>query len=162
MPEKIFRIDVRGIEELKRNIQAVRAGFPAWLAAANRETAEEIQHIAQRNIKSIDAYATGLMSSSVEVASSPAGLVWTVGTKVKYGPYVEFGTRPHWPPLDAIRKWCQVRGIPESAAFLIARKISRVGTPERPWLYPAFLEGMKNHANRVRNAVQGGLQKLLA
>jgi hypothetical protein len=158
----VFKADLRGIEQVRRNINAVRAGFPEWLAAANEQTAEEIANLARRNIKSIDAYATGAMYAGIQVSSSPGGLVFTVGCTEKYAPYVEMGTRPHFPPLDAIREWCRVRGIPESAAFPIARQIARRGLPERPFLFPAMYVGMRNHVNRVRNFVQGGLRKLLA
>src|SRR5262245_5044325 len=158
----VFKIDLRGIDEVRRNINAVRAGFPDWLAGANEQTANYIADLARRNIRNIDAYATGAMYAGIQVSSSPGGLVFTVGCKEKYAPYVELGTRPHWPPLDAIREWCRVRGIPETAAFPIARAIARRGLPERPFLYPAFYQGMREHVNRVRAFVNGGLRKLLA
>src|SRR5262245_3364065 len=158
----VFKVDLRGVDDVRRNINAVRSGFPEWLAAANERTANEIADLARRNIKNIDAYATGAMYAGIQVTSSPGGLVFTVGCTEKYAPFVEMGTRPHFPPLDAIREWCRVRGIPESAAFPIARQIARRGLPERPFLFPAFYQGMRQHANRVRAAVQGGLRKLLA
>src|SRR3954471_3862185 len=110
----VFRADLRGIEDVRRNIQAVNAAFPDWLAEANSDTAEEIAAFARRNIKDIDAYATGKMSGGIEVRHSPGGLVFAVGCTMEYAPYVEFGTRPHFPPVEAIREWCRVRGIPES------------------------------------------------
>lgn len=57
-----------------------------------------------------------------------------------YWKYIEDGTRPHWPPVDAIRRWIEVKPViprpmangklptPSQLAFLIGRKISRVGT----------------------------------
>ena len=50
-----------------------------------------------------------------------------------YGPAVESGTRPHWPPLDVISTWAShVLNLsgPEAdlAAFFIGRNISKVGT----------------------------------
>ena len=50
-----------------------------------------------------------------------------------YGAAVEWGTKPHWPPLDVISTWAShvldLSG-PQAdlAAFFIGRKISRVGT----------------------------------
>ncbi len=158
----IFKVDFRGLDGIAKNILAVRNGFPEWAAAANAETAEEIRSLAQRNIREIDAIATGKMQAGVEVTYSKAGLVYAVGTKAAYGPFVELGTRPHFPPLDAIREWCRVRGIDEKAAFPIARAISRRGLPERPWLRPAFLAGIVQHANRIRIAVNDGLRSKLA
>lgn len=54
-----------------------------------------------------------------------------------YAADVEFGTRPHWPPISALQGWAQRHGIP---AFLVARAISRRGTKARPFLMPAYRE----------------------
>lgn len=57
-----------------------------------------------------------------------------------YWKYIEDGTRPHWPPLSAIRQWIDVKPViprpfsngklpsPDQLAFLISRKIATVGT----------------------------------
>ena len=57
-----------------------------------------------------------------------------------YWKYIEDGTHPHWPPVDAIRRWIEVKPViprpmdngrlptDDQLAFLIGRKISRVGT----------------------------------
>ena len=57
-----------------------------------------------------------------------------------YWKYVEEGTRPHWPPKDAILHWVEVKPViprpdakgripsPKSLAFLISRKIAKKGT----------------------------------
>lgn len=162
LAKPIFRVDLRGIDGMQRNIRLVRENFPELLAAANEKTAKKIQQTAQRNIKQIDAIATGKMYGGIEIASSPGGLVFAVGCTAKYAPYVEFGTKPHWPPLSAIREWCRVKGIPERAAFPIARAIARRGLPERPFLYPAALDAMRDHVNTIRSYVTRGLKGLLA
>lgn len=58
-----------------------------------------------------------------------------------YWKYLEHGTAPHWPPIDAIRKWIEVKPViprpgpdgriptPAQLALLISRKISEDGTP---------------------------------
>ena len=57
-----------------------------------------------------------------------------------YWKYVEEGTKPHWPPVDAILHWVQVKPViprpgadghiptQKQLAYLIGRKISEVGT----------------------------------
>ena len=158
----VYKIDLRGMDQITRNINNVRRLMPEALAEANEETADEIAKFARRNVRDIDAVATGDLSKSIEVTSSPGGLVFAVGSKMKYAPYVEFGTRPHFPPLDAIREWCRVRGIDEGAAYPIARAIAERGLPERPFLAPALFLGMRSHVNRVRRIVDRRLRKLLA
>lgn len=57
----------------------------------------------------------------------------------KYAIYLERGTKPHFPPIDAIKKWIKIKPVLPRAikgklptenqlAYLIGRKISRVGT----------------------------------
>lgn len=58
----------------------------------------------------------------------------------EYWKYVEEGTRPHWPPKNAILHWIAVKPViprpdekgripsPQSLAFLISRKIAKKGT----------------------------------
>lgn len=57
-----------------------------------------------------------------------------IGPAMAYADCVEFGTRPHWPPPEPIRYWVQrVKRVSAEdvvrVAFLVSRKISRVGTP---------------------------------
>lgn len=55
-------------------------------------------------------------------------------TKIKityadYGRYVDGGRLPggKMPPINSIKNWCQVKGIPESMAFPIAKSIAKKG-----------------------------------
>ena len=67
-----------------------------------------------------------------------------IGSALKYAPYVEYGTRPHFPPVSALYDWVRKKlGISgekliKSISFLIARKISKVGTYASPYLTPAI------------------------
>lgn len=158
---KAFAIKVTGVDKIKQNVAYLRREFPEYLSAANLETAYEIRDEAQRNIRKHDAFDTGDLYDSIEVTISPKGLSIGVGSTSPYAPFVEFGTRPHFPPLEPIRRWCASRGLPVTAAFPIARKISEVGTPERPFLYPAYKVGIRNHIQRIRKYVKLGLKGLL-
>jgi hypothetical protein len=55
-----------------------------------------------------------------------------------YGVAVRHGTRPHFPPIDALVPWVRVKlRVAEDrvrqVAFLVARKISKVGTKPNPY-----------------------------
>jgi len=60
--------------------------------------------------------------------------VWgMIGTPAVYGESLEYGTKPHFPPVDPIQHWVEKKlgisgGATHSVAFLIARAISRRGT----------------------------------
>lgn len=158
---KFFAVRITGQEKVKKQIDYLRRNFPDWLAAANLETAYEVRDLALQNIRRIDAYDTGELYSSMQVSVSPQGRSVRVLSTAKYAPFIEFGTRPHFPPLEPIRKWCSSRGIDESAAFPIARAIAEHGTPERPFLAPAFKTGTRNHIKRIRQYAKQGMQGLL-
>jgi HK97 gp10 family phage protein len=159
---KAFAVKITGADKIKKNVDYLRRNFPEWLSAANLETAYEVRDESQRNIKRLDAFDTGDLHESMQVVISPQGLSVRVGSTAHYAPFVEFGTRPHFPPLEPIREWCRSRGIDESAAFPIARKIAERGTPERPFLYPAYKVGSRNHVGRIRKLVALGLRGLLS
>lgn len=53
---------------------------------------------------------------------------------VYYGLFVDQGRRPgKFPPLDDIRQWCRLKGIPEDAAYPIAKKIAERGYKAKPF-----------------------------
>jgi HK97 gp10 family phage protein len=63
-----------------------------------------------------------------------------IGTTKTYAPYVEFGTKAHFPPVESLYEWVRRKLAVKdykSVAFLIARKISRTGTRPQPFLFPA-------------------------
>lgn len=74
-----------------------------------------------------------------ETSVTPDNVIGVVGNPTPYAEYVEIGTRPHFPPVAALQDWVEkVLGLSgedaQSAAFLIARKISKVGTkPDGSW-----------------------------
>lgn len=52
-----------------------------------------------------------------------------------YGRYVESGRKPgKFPPIQAIRNWARVKGIDESLAYPIARKIYKFGIKPTPFV----------------------------
>jgi len=85
---------------------------------------------------------TGRLSGSITtVASVRNGVpVVLVGTNVEYGWWVHEGTRPHWPPRDAIARWLAAKGEDPGAALRVQRAIARRGTPPRPFLRQALEE----------------------
>jgi bacteriophage HK97-gp10 putative tail-component len=161
MAKNGLSVKVKGQAEIARNIGYLKRNFPQWLAAANEATAQDIADNAERNIREIDAYDTGELYGSIEIKSAKNGLDYAVGSTAEHAPFIEFGTAPHFPPVDAIRDWCIRKGLPASAAFPIARAISERGLPERPFLRPAFLAAQSEHVNRVRTFAYLGMKGIL-
>ena len=95
----------------------------------------------QDNLILHDRIASGGLLNSVEYRVVQDGQTFEVQLTLQdYWKYIEDGTRPHFPPLDRILEWIRVKPViprpddkgriptPQQLAYLIGRKISRVGT----------------------------------
>lgn len=115
MRNGLERIGVRGEEIVKENIASPYKGKPAAVFTGGL-------------VNSIDhdvAITPGLGGRVVVFAGAPADV---------YSAPVETGTRPHFPPVDALIAWVKQKlGATNEKearriAFAVARKISRRGT----------------------------------
>jgi hypothetical protein len=107
-----------------------------------------IEADARRNVR----HDTRRLMNSIthEIQGRGTRLVGKVGPSVRYGLYVERGSRPHWPPRAALEGWARRHGIP---VFAVQRSIARRGTRARPFLVPAFL---RNAERILRLFAQAG------
>lgn len=126
----MLRTDVR-IQTNKDAAGAVRDGteralLDAGQAGLNRALAE-VPHGATSGL------AQSAFGPEVEQDGS---VVW--GFAAEYSRFVEFGTRPHFPPVDALKRWARRVLGDESAAWPVARKIAEEGTPEQPFVRPGI------------------------
>jgi len=112
------------------------------------------------------AIDTGQLRNNItyEEIITQEGITYRVGTNVSHAPFIEFGTKPHFPPLGdethglirwVIRHMGAAKGKTpvfgkvkkadrvdkaRSIAFAIAKKIAKYGTPPKPFLRPAFIQ----------------------
>lgn len=97
--------------------------------------------------------ASGKLSQSIKGKVKQNGKWLEVSISLEdYWKYIEYGTRPHFPPINAIKQWIKVKPIlprplsngklptTDQLAFLIGRKISKVGTKPRPFLQKSISE----------------------
>lgn len=146
-------IEVKGLIELQRKTEQMVAdlhGVP--ILDAMRDSVLVIQRDAKINAP----VNTGRLRASITPGISAMGdsIEGVVGTNVEYAPYVEFGTKPHFPPILAIAAWVHKKGFAgkfkgrsaageQSIAELyiamqIALKIAARGTKAHQYLQPAF------------------------
>ena len=81
-------------------------------------------------IKLNGAFATGNLYNSVKykVYKDKSEKFHLDVDYVYYGLWIDMGRKPgKQPPLREIQEWCRIKGIPQEAAFPIARKIGRFG-----------------------------------
>lgn len=80
----------------------------------------------QRDIAMNTPVDTGILSAGIQpIVEDLVGSVTPIGEAKKYAPFVEYDTRPHWPPIGAVQGWAHRHGIP---AYLVARSIALHGT----------------------------------
>jgi len=118
--------------------------------------------------------ATGNLGLNQKYFLDFDGRYFTISLELEeYWKYLENGTKPHWPPVNKILEWIKVKPVLPRAdkngkiptenqlAFLISRKISKVGTPATHLLrdtlsefnlvgkvYKAFIEVWKDEEIR--------------
>lgn len=111
------------------------------LGMVMQEYAELLERDYQEELREDGHYATGNLINNMHYIIESGGTSIEVSLSLAdYYKYLEKGTRPHWPPIDAIMQWIKVKRILPSKtydgklptekqlAYLIARKISEVGT----------------------------------
>ena len=115
-------------------------GFPKVAEVLERYGAEFIE-LYKSNLVASGRPASGKLAESLSYHVDLGTNVYAVDISLlEYWKYIENGTRPHFPPISAIREWIRVKPViprpfangklptESQLAFLIARKISRVGT----------------------------------
>lgn len=86
-------------------------------------------------LRAADKDASGRLIRSLryEVVEAAEEL-WLLVEAADYGAYVDAGRLPgKMPPVSKIREWTKLRGIPEKAAWPIARNIGRFGIKPTPF-----------------------------
>ena len=123
-----LKIEIKGLKELQRKAEQMTRDLhgPPMLEAMRRATL-----VVQRAAKINAPVSDGRLRASItpEVRAQAREVVGVVGTNVKYAPYVEFGTRPHWPPFgpdSSLARWSHLHGIENP--YLVARGIAAHGT----------------------------------
>lgn len=93
------------------------------------------------NLLKSDRVASGNLINSIHYQLDFQDTVFTISLNLEdYWKYIEYGTKPHFPPVDKILEWIKIKPVlpypnkngklptPNQLAYLIGRKISEVGT----------------------------------
>lgn len=154
----VIDVEVKGLIELQRKTAQMIADLHgAPIANAMQMSILEVT----RDARMAAPVDTGNLRASIvpDLQMTPAEVQGIVGTAVTYGPYIEFGTKPHFPPVGALIGWVRRHNLAPAGqearvAFLIARKISQRGTKAQPYLVPAFEKNETNIRRRFEGAVE--------
>ncbi len=102
---------------------------------------DEVARIYKGKLKTDGHKATGKLINSIKAYVIIGNTEYTGILRLEdYWKYIEYGTKPHWPPKKALLKWIKAKPViprpdkngitptNDQLAFLIGRKISKVGT----------------------------------
>jgi hypothetical protein len=145
-----MRVDIKveGMEELKKELERMSEEKKVEIRAEVRASALDIMTQAKDNLSAFGAVDTGNLSGSIMVDWEPGGFTAEIGPEAPYGPHVEFGTKPHFPPPDALEAWARHHGF--DSAWPICKLIAKRGIKARPYLLPAFLAIEREFFNRIK------------
>lgn len=154
-------------------LDALRNGFAQAPEVTRRELLAAMTQgtlLVEREAKERTPKVTGKTAASIssDAFATPVGVIGTVGSSQPSLLFVEEGTRPHMPPVDALVPWVRaVLGVERkrerSVAFLVARKIASKGTQAQQPLRDAavttegqVLRMFEDAAGRVAASLAGG------
>lgn len=148
---------VKGLASLRRKLGILTEEEHRAAAIEVKRSLVTIESGAKQRVK-VDQ---GELRNSITHQTSSRGLSGRAGTNKVHGPPTEFGRRPGvMPPVEPIRRWAKRKGIDEDAAFPIALKIAREGTPPAPFLFPAFEEERPRFIRRLQRALDRAHRKV--
>ena len=130
------------------------------------EYGRELRNKYQDNLINSDRLASGELLNSVEYIVEKDNMHISVSLQLaEYWKYVEYDTKPHWPPVDKIKEWIRVKPIlpqpdkngklptPDQLAYLIGRKINELGTTGSNDLHNAVDEVNNWFLEKIEEAI---------
>lgn len=156
-------IDFEGLDQV---LTRCRSWPPEMRQMVGRAIGQGLQMIANagKGIARTEAHDTGRYWASIgaktafgiyEVKHIGSNVVGRVGTRVEYGPYIEWGRRAgrKMPPIWIIEEWAARHGM-AGAGFVIARAIGRRGLRAKHIMERAAREQAKNVVDHIRKTVE--------
>lgn len=144
----------QGFKELQRELKKMSERQAKAVMQETYNSGLDIHRIAKENLYESGAWDTGGagLAGSLMVDRVDGGKAVEVGPTAPHGPYIEFGTKPHFPPFkgrdaEGLEGWAKRHGF--DSVFPICLAIAKHGTPARPYLHPAFLTVVKGFLNRL-------------
>ncbi len=156
--------ELKGLKETQRNMeQAVRDLRGTPMLQAMRDSTLYVTRDAKQNLvgyqsPEVGGVDTGRTRASItpEVRSVGETIEGVVGSNLLSALIQEVGSRPHWPPFQAVETWARRHG---TTAFIVARAISRHGNIPRHFLSRAFESNKDKIEKRLNQAVEGIIKK---
>lgn len=155
----IIDVELRGEIEARQKIEQVITdlnGRPFYNAMM--EAALIVEGSAKRKAPVDRGQLRQSIASEVRTSALGAGdrIIGVVGSNRVYAAAVEFGSRPHWAPIEPLKVWARRHG---ANAYAVQRAIARRGTRAQPYLVPAFEENKLRIVRILGDGVKGIVRK---
>ena len=131
------KIDVIGEREILRALNNLSEEKSRLVKGEVYATGIDVRREAQEKLRDMGTWDLGNLANSIIVDLKEGGMVSETGPEAPYGPHVEYGTRPHFPPPDALEGWARRHGF--ESPWPICKVIAERGLPARPFMFPAWL-----------------------
>ncbi|NBC16712.1 MAG: hypothetical protein GVY18_05260 [Bacteroidetes bacterium] len=146
--------------------QRLQERISAAIEAELRRFGLELERAVVKYLDDNEVNVTGTLRKRVtsEVKRVADSIRLTVGVKLRYAIFVHEGTKPHWAPLDPLKRWVKKKlGISEPAqiedvARRVQFKIAREGTEAQPFLMVPF----ELYRNKLASQIAEGLRREFA
>jgi HK97 gp10 family phage protein len=171
------------IDSLIGELERIEQDVPDKIGDTIEQTLREVRRKARQNLRENGTNASFELSRSLRIGTPVGGgsQTYTLGTPVRYAQYVEFGTGIYFqgqehtspygtPPLtdrliENIEDWMATKGVvprtptlsQRDVAYLIADRISDIGTEAQPFLEPAWESSEETLEARVYLAANAAL-----
>jgi HK97 gp10 family phage protein len=145
-----------------RGFEAYSARMASWPAVFQKHMSRSVTRIviygeglAKKIVKRDTSHLARSITHNVKSTAGSVRGTWGTGLSPHYGPDVEFGTRPHWPPVSALIGWANRHG---ANPYAVAAGIAKHGTKAQPFMRPSFRQTVA----RARQELRAGLRAALA
>lgn len=144
---------IEGLDELIEKSEKLNGHLPAILRTLLEKATFKIEGIA----KDIVPHDAGLLRASInpKIDPSPIPMWGKVGPSLKYGLFVELGTKPHWPPIGPLKGWARRHGV---SPYALQAAIAKRGTRAQPFMRPA-LEKSKEDIDKYVTEAGAAIQR---
>ena len=159
-----IQVKITGLEEAQKYFNALAVLSPEKLLKIVGKAGKLIESEAKENCS---VGVTGDLRRKIHSDLNEREFSATIGVFSEIGPYIEFGTMPHMPPVEALVKWVDKNFDTQSdtvgvsheeesmaGAWALAMKIKNEGTPPRPYLYPAVEKVKPEYVEMLKQGVR--------
>lgn len=144
-------MDLKGDKEVIRALKKLSGDKKRLVTGEVFASGHDVRTEAISRLKGKDglrAWDMGNLANSILVEPVEGGMVSEVGPTAPYGPHVEFGTKPYFPPPDALEGWAKRHGF--DSAWPICKAIAKRGLKAKPFLFPAWLAVRDKFFKRIK------------